>query len=440
MIVYEADWICPISGPPIQHGAVSVDGGRIEKVGAAADVSGTHRVGYPGCAIIPGFVNAHAHLELTILRGLLENIPFMEWIQRLTRIKYQVLTRDDLKLSAQLGAIEMLRAGVTTVAEVMDVGTGWEAMREFGLQGIAYQEVFGPDPSVVTESMKGLGGKVDRFRTDESETMKIGVSPHAPYSVSRPLYEAVRDFARKESLRMTAHVAETRDETGFVRDGAGPFAAAHSKRGIEVTPRRCMPVAYMDSMGLLGSDMLLVHCVEANERDLDRLQETGTFVVHCPKSNAKLGNATARIYDMLGRGVRVSLGTDSVASNNVIDMFEEMRSAIFQQRTLTGRIDAMTASEALRMATIEGARCLGMENHVGSLEPGKRADFAVVDLSGPATQPVFDPVETMVYSASRANVRNVFSGGREVSLEDSEILREVHRVSQKLGKSSGVQI
>ena len=239
---------------------------------------------------------------------------------------------------------------------------------------------------------------------------------------------------------MTAHVAETRDETGFVRDGAGPFAAAHAKRGIEVTPRRCMPVAYMDAMGLLGSDMLLVHCVEANERDLDRLQETGTFVVHCPKSNAKLGNATARIYDMLGRGVRVSLGTDSVASNNVIDMFEEMRSAIFQQRTLTGRIDAMTASDALRMATIEGARCLGMENLVGSLELGKRADFAVVDLSGPATQPVFDPVETMVYSATRANVRSVFSGGREVSLEDSEILREVHRVSQKLGKSSGVQI
>jgi|KBSMisStaDraftv2_1062788.scaffolds.fasta_scaffold03605_2 5-methylthioadenosine/S-adenosylhomocysteine deaminase len=432
MTVYEADWICPASSEPIHNGAIAVEEGRITRIGTPAEIPGAQRMQYAGCAIIPGFVNAHAHLELTILRGLLENIPFLQWIQRLTHIKYQILTRDDLKLSAQLGAIEMLRAGVTTVAEVMDVGTGWEAMKEFGLQGTAYQEVFGPAESVVAESMKGLVEKVNRYRIQESATMKIGVSPHAPYTVSRPLYEAVRDYARKESLRMTAHVAESRDETGFVRDGAGPFAAAHAKRGIQVTARRCMPVAYMDSLGLLGPDMLLVHCVEANERDLDRLRDTRTFVVHCPKSNAKLGNGTARIHDMLEQRVRVSLGTDSVASNNVIDMFEEMRAAIFQQRTLTGRIDAMTAADAFRMATIEGARGLGLEAQLGSLEPGKRADFAVIDLSSPATQPVYDPVESMVYSASRANVRRVFTAGREVALDDSEVLKEVRRVVQKL--------
>ena len=432
MTVYEADWICPASSEPIHNGAIAVEEGRITRIGTPAEIPGAQRMQYAGCAIIPGFVNAHAHLELTILRGLLENIPFLQWIQRLTHIKYQILTRDDLKLSAQLGAIEMLRAGVTTVAEVMDVGTGWEAMKEFGLQGTAYQEVFGPAESVVAESMKGLVEKVNRYRIQESATMKIGVSPHAPYTVSRPLYEAVRDYARKESLRMTAHVAESRDETGFVRDGAGPFAAAHAKRGIQVTARRCMPVAYMDSLGLLGPDMLLVHCVEANERDLDRLRDTRTFVVHCPKSNAKLGNGTARIHDMLEQRVRVSLGTDSVASNNVIDIFEEMRAAIFQQRTLTGRIDAMTAADAFRMATIEGARGLGLEAQLGSLEPGKRADFAVIDLSSPATQPVYDPVESMVYSASRANVRRVFTAGREVALDDSEVLKEVRRVVQKL--------
>jgi 5-methylthioadenosine/S-adenosylhomocysteine deaminase len=432
MTVYEADWICPATSEPIHHGAIAVEGGRIISIGTAKEIAGSHRVQYAGCAIIPGFVNAHAHLELTILRGLLENIPFLQWIQRLTHIKYQILTRDDLKLSAQLGAIEMLRAGVTTIAEVMDVGAGWEAMWEFGLQGIAYQEVFGPAESIVAESMKGLVDKVDRYRTRESTARKIGVSPHAPYTVSRPLFEAVRDYARKTGLRMTAHVAESRDETGFVRDGAGPFAAAHTKRGIEVTPRRCMPVAYMDSLGLLGPDMLLAHGVETNERDLDRLRETGTFVVHCPKSNAKLGNGTARIHDMLERGVRVSLGTDSVASNNVIDMFEEMRAAIFQQRTLTGRIDAMTAADAFKMATIEGAHCLGLQDQLGSLEPGKRADFAVIDLSLPSTQPVYDPVESMVYSASRADVRSVFTGGREVSLDDTEVLKEVQRVAGKL--------
>jgi len=386
MTVYEADWVCPISRAPIHDGAIAVEGGRIIHVGTASEVDGTHRVQFAGCAIIPGFVNAHTHLELTILRGLLENIPFLQWVQRLTHIKYQILTPDDLKLSAQLGAIEMLRAGVTTVAEVMDVGTGWAAMREFGLQGIAYQEVFGPADSVVADSMKGLVDKVNRYRTAESAVLKIGVSPHAPYSVSRSLYESVRDYARKECLRMTAHVAESRDETGFVRDGAGPFAAAHAKRGIEVTARRCTPVAYLDSLGILGPDMLLVHCVEASERDLDRIRDTGTFVVHCPKSNAKLANGTARIHDMLEQGVRVSLGTDSVASNNVIDMFEEMRAAIFQQRTHTGRIDSMTASEAFKMATIEGAHCLGLEDQLGSLDPDDRRS-ALSGPGRPARQP-----------------------------------------------------
>jgi 5-methylthioadenosine/S-adenosylhomocysteine deaminase len=199
-----------------------------------------------------------------------------------------------------------------------------------------------------------------------------------------------------------------------------------------------MPVAYLDSLGILGPDMLLVHCVEASERDLERVRDTGTFVVHCPKSNAKLGNGTARIRDMHEQGVRVSLGTDSVASNNVIDMFEEMRAAIFQQRTHTGRIDSMTAAEAFKMATIEGARCLGLEDQLGSLDSGKRADFAVIDLSSLATQPVYDPVESMVYSASRADVRSVFIGGREVALDDSEVLKECSRIAQKLGCRGGL--
>jgi aminodeoxyfutalosine deaminase len=430
--VYQADWICPVTSEPIQGGAIAVEGGRILSIGAANEVPGTDRVHYAGCTIVPGFVNSHAHLELTILRGLLENLPFMEWIRRLTQIKYQILTRDDLKVSAQLGAIEMLRAGVTTVGEVMDLGTGWEAMREFGLKGIAYQEVFGPAESAAAESMRGLVGKIDRYRHESSTTMNIGVSPHAPYTVSRPLFESVRDYARKERLRMTAHVGESRDETAFVRDGEGPFAAAHAKRGIGVVARHCSPVAYMNMLGLLGPDMLLVHGVESDEQDLEVIRDTGTFVAHCPKSNAKLGHATARIHDMRARGVHVALGTDSVASNNAIDMFEEMRAAIFQQRTLTGRIDAMTASEAFRMATIEGARCLELENELGSLDPGKRADFSVVDLNECSTQPVYDPVETMVYSATRANVRKVFQAGREVSLDDSEVLKGVRIIAAKL--------
>jgi cytosine/adenosine deaminase-related metal-dependent hydrolase len=432
LTIYEADWVCPGAAAPIRHGAIAVQNGQIAAVGPADDLNGSPRVRYPGCAIIPGFVNAHAHLELTILRGFLEDLPFMDWILRLVRAKYQSLTRDALKVSAQLGALEMLRAGVTTVAEVMDVGAGWEALKEFGLQGVAYQEVFGPADSVAAESMSGLRSKVERRRAEETETLKIGVSPHAPFTVSRTLYEATRDYARSQSLPMTAHIAESQDELLLVRDGDGPFAKGQRNRGIEVTPRHCTPVAYLDNLGLLGPDMLLIHVIQIEDQDLNRLQTSRTTVVHCPKSNAKLGNRIARVTDMRARGVPVSLGTDSVASNNVVDMFEEMRAAVFYQRSLAGRVNALTAADAFRMATIEGARCLGFEARLGSLDAGKRADFVVVDLSGPATQPVYDPIETMVYSACRSNVRCTFLAGHEVDLDDSEILKQAQAIGERL--------
>jgi 5-methylthioadenosine/S-adenosylhomocysteine deaminase len=254
--------------------------------------------------------------------------------------------------------------------------------------------------------------------------------------VSRTLYELARDYARGESLRMTAHIAESHDEVLLVRDGAGPFAKGQRNRGIEVTPRHMMPLAYLDSLGLLGPDMLLIHVIEIEDEDMNRLQASQSTVVHCPKSNAKLGNRIARVGEMRARSVPVSLGTDSVASNNVADMFEEMRAAVFHQRSLTGRVNALTAAEAFRMATIEGARCLGMRDHLGSLDPGKRADFVVVDLSGPATQPIYDPVETMVYSASRSNVKATFLGGVEVDRDETEVLKEAAVIAERL-KSIG---
>src|SRR5262249_11295209 len=142
----------------------------------------THTIRFPGCAIIPGFVNAHCHLELTILRGFLDDLPFTDWIPRLTHAKYQMLSRANLLQSARLGVVEMLRAGVTCVGEVMDLGTAWEAMREFGMRGVAYQEVFGPAPGQAIEAISGLRQKIDNYRKSETETLRAGVSPHAPYT------------------------------------------------------------------------------------------------------------------------------------------------------------------------------------------------------------------------------------------------------------------
>src|SRR5207253_10813318 len=169
-----------------------------EAAARSASGEGHNFVKFPGCAIIPGFVNAHAHLELTIMRGFLDDLTFSEWIPKLTRAKYQQLSRDEMLTSARLGCIEMIRAGVTCLAEVMDLGTAWPAMREFGLQGIAYQEVFGPAESQVDQAVTDLKHKVETYRQHETETLRVGVSPHAPYTVSAKLYERVNQYAQHE--------------------------------------------------------------------------------------------------------------------------------------------------------------------------------------------------------------------------------------------------
>jgi 5-methylthioadenosine/S-adenosylhomocysteine deaminase len=416
LTVYEADWVCPSTSDPVRNGAIAVEHGAIVAVGPRESITGEPRVRYRGCALIPGFVNAHTHLELTIFHTLLDGLPFADWIAKLVRIKYGLLSADAIRASARLGAIEMLKSGVTTVGEVMDTGAGWQAMQEFGLQGVAYQEVFGPDESAMPGAMKGLRERIASYRAQETRTHRIGVSPHAPYTVSRALYDAVRDFAQSEQLRMTTHIAESADETLFVREGAGPFAEAHRARSIAVTPRRCLPVAYLDRLKLLSPEMLLIHVIETDDNDLRRIRDSGAFVVHCPRSNAKLGHNVAAIGRMKGLGIPVALGTDSLGSNDAIDMFEEMR--------LVSKQQSLLPHEVFRMATIDGARALGLSYFVGSLETGKRADFSVIEFPSD----VHDPVTFLVNTASCSDVRAVFLEGAPVQLSRPDLVEEVSRV------------
>jgi 5-methylthioadenosine/S-adenosylhomocysteine deaminase len=317
----------------------------------------------------------------------------------------------------------------------MDLGTAWEAMREFGLKGVAYQEVFGPAESQAEDSLSELKRKIETYRSQETDTLRTGVSPHAPFTVSARLFRYVNEYAESEHFPLTTHIGESRDEGLFVRSGGGVFAERWAARGIPIEARGCSPVAYLDRLGMLRPATLLVHAIDLEDSDLELLRHRRPAIVHCPKSNAKLAHGVARLSDMLETGVPVGLGTDSVASNNVVDMFEEMRAAIFQQRTRTSRLDSLDAAAAFRMATLGGAECLGLAEHLGSLDAGKDADFVVVDLNDPAVQPVYDPIESMVYSASRQNVRATFVGGREVVVDARDLLKDIRSIVGRLTAS-----
>jgi 5-methylthioadenosine/S-adenosylhomocysteine deaminase len=270
------------------------------------------------------------------------------------------------------------------------------------------------------------------MRPEESETQRVGVSPHAPFTVAPRLFRTVKAYAKSEQLPVTVHIAESLDEERYVRLGEGPFADRNRERAFEVEAAGCSPIAYLERCDMLDPYTLLIHVIRTEDSDMDVLRRTGAAVVHCPKSNAKLGHGIAKVVEIRETGVRVSLGTDSVASNNVVDMFEEMREAIFMQRARTGCVNALDAPYAFRMATLGGAECLGLERHLGSLDVGKRADFVVVDLNDPALHPIYDPVQTLVYSACRRNVRETYLAGKRVQLNPGSLLQDVEAIARKL--------
>lgn len=410
---YHARWVLPISAPALENGTVAVADGRITYVGPRAGAPRGKDTDLGDALLMPGLVNAHTHLELTAMRGFLEDLDFARWIQRLNQVKRAVLDRERMLDAARLGLVEGIRAGITTYADTCDSGVAFQAMTEAGVRGIMYQEVFGPDPAVCAAAVAELEAKVRVLRQQETPLLRVGVSPHAPYTVSDALYQAVAQYATRERLPVAVHIAESEVERELVEQGKGVFADGLQRRGIAIAPRALSSLQLLEQVGIFTTRPLLIHCVRVNADDFKLLDGRVFSVAHCPVSNAKLGHGTAPLIELLQLPAKVGLGSDSVASNNRMDMLAEARAAILAQRARLSRHDVLCAKDALFLATLGGARALGIDGEVGSLEVGKSADLAAFPLDACA-QPVHDPEAAAVFALPGVPAMLVTVSGREL--------------------------
>src|SRR5438477_6077224 len=370
MLRIRAHSVHPVTAPPIEDGAVLVDAdGRIAAVGPNSRVPappGVRALEFSDAVLVPGLVNCHTHLELTHLAGKNAEREFAAWIRTLRALK-DATTPEEFSRSAEQGVRDAWAAGVTCVADTGSTGAPLEAVARLGGRGIYYQEVFGPDPAQCAASMAELERALARLSPLASSPLSLGVSPHAPYTVSEPLYRAVADLARRERWPLAMHLAESRAETELVRDGSGAFADALRARGFAVRAQHCSPVQYLLRLGVLqrATGWLCIHGVQVDGPDIDVLRDAGVAVAHCPRSIRVHGHGTAPLAAFRRAGLPVGLGTDSVVSVGDSSLLAEATAA------------ALDGEDALRMLTIEGARALGLEREIGSLEVGKQAYLAV---------------------------------------------------------------
>jgi 5-methylthioadenosine/S-adenosylhomocysteine deaminase len=437
--IYCAHWVIPIGNPPIENGAVAVEGPKIVAVGERAAVAARYSAAdvrdFGESAILPGLINTHSHLELTAMRGYLENEEgdFFAWLRKLTTARLERMTPDDLYVSAAWGAVEAVRAGVTTLGDASESArTSMEALKAVGLRGIVYQEAFGPNPADAREKFEELSEKLLELRGLETELVRVGVSPHAPYTVSGPLLELIAQLALEKNLSLMMHAAESEAESSFMRDGTGPFAIGLARRGIEWRSPGISTIQYLARHQIMKTRPLLAHCITVDEADIATVKEAGAGIAHCPKSNAKFRHGRAPFAAFLNRGINVGLGSDSVASNNTCDILEEARFATLQARAGASQSEPMvTAEAALRAATSGGAAALGISG-IGALVEGGAADIAVVGLSGAHQLPSYDPMTTLLFSSSGRDVLMTMVAGREVYRDDRVVTVDEDRLRGRM--------
>jgi 5-methylthioadenosine/S-adenosylhomocysteine deaminase len=397
-------WIVPVepAATVLEGHAVAVRDGKIEAVLPASEA----RTRFPAHEelvlenhiLIPGLVNAHTHAAMSLMRGLADDLPLMRWLEdHIWPAEAKHVSRQFVFDGTLLACAEMLRGGITCFNDMYFFPEAaleaalLSGMRSVhGLIVIEFPSAYASDPADYLR--KGLALR-DRHR--EEPLVSFTLAPHAPYTVSDDTFRQVATLAAELDLPVHIHLHETADE----------IARSLTEHGVR-------PLERLARLGLLGPNLSAAHCVHLSAEEILLLARHGCSVVHCPCSNLKLASGFAPVASMLRRNVNVALGTDGAASNNRLDMFQEMRTAALLAKAVAGDAQALPAHAVLRAATLAGARALGIEDRAGSIVPGKAADLVAVDLRAPELMPCFDPVSQLVYAAGREHVSHVWVDGK----------------------------
>ncbi|HZT61450.1 MAG TPA: 5'-deoxyadenosine deaminase [Pyrinomonadaceae bacterium] len=421
----------------IVEGDVLVRGGRIAAVGDVVE-SADLTIDARGCAVLPGFVQTHLHLCQTLFRGSADDLELIDWLKRRVWPMEAAHDTASIRASARLGVAELIRGGTTcalTMETVCHTEEVFRVVEETGFRATVGKCMMDKGDEVPAglrensdDSIRESLALLEEWHGRADGRIRYCFAPRFAVSCTRGLLEQVARLARERRVSVHTHASENRSECEMVERETG-------RRNVE----------YLDSVGITGPHVVLAHCVHLSEGELGLLSSSGTHVAHCPSSNMKLGSGVAPVAKMLARGVSVSLGADGAACNNRLDMFTEMRTAALLQKVSRGA-EVLPALTALRMATTDGARALGLADEVGSIEVGKRADVTILDLGRLHTTPRPDVVSTIVYAAEARDVRTVLIDGRVVlldgglqTLDERAVVTDARRQQELLSQRAGIE-
>lgn len=444
-----AQYILPITSEPVLGGAVLVRDGRIRDIGKADML----RLRYPDeevkdfgtAAIMPGLVDLHTHLENSILRGIVHDVPYVTWLRTVAETSRRMEVSDWYD-SAILGGLDVLSSGITTVADITSTGAACTAAQKLGLRAVVYREVGATDKRRVDYAMRTAENDIMHWREEvDPDRIRIGVAPAPLYMCHPEVFGKVAEFATRADLPVAMHLAGSREEYNFVRYGSSTFSVHGDdvKRGfVELPPwlpTGTSPVRYVLNWGAFECpNIVAIHCVHVDDEDVKKLKEYNVGVAVCPRCNAQLGMGVSPVNEFLRAGLNVGLGTDSPAATDSTDMLSEMRLGMLIQRAVNVG-EFLDSDTVLEMATIGGARALSLDHEIGSLEVGKRADVIAVDLSSSHQSPTTNPVSALVNTCNAGDVVMTMVDGKTLYERnrwhvDVEVAKHVARVIEIRGK------